>query len=337
MSVALLVDFKLRSDWPFLRRFASKHKVDCVSKVSNTPDFHTTRFGVLRRYYRYFIFPLKLVLKHPADWDCIVGWQQFHGLNYALWSSLLHRPKKERLIVMTFIYNPKHGLVGKIYHRYVKFCLSSGYVDRVVCFSSQECRTYAKQFGLPESLFTSLELGIDATEGADIVPHKGTYVFSTGRSNRDYDFLVESLGDSYNLRIACPEYTPAVQGGSHTLEVLDNCFGDAMLREMADSLCVVIPLRDTAVSSGQLVVLQAMRMGKPVIVTENDTMPTYIDHGTTGFIVHKDKRQLLDTIRLLDSDKELYERISRNQRAAFTARFTEEALADRLSQVIDSL
>lgn len=306
MSVALLVDFKLRSDWPFLRRFASKHKVDCVSKVSNTPDFHTTRFGVLRRYYRYFIFPLKLVLKHPADWDCIVGWQQFHGLNYALWSSLLHRPKKERLIVMTFIYNPKHGLVGKIYHRYVKFCLSSGYVDRVVCFSSQECRTYAKQFGLPESLFTSLELGIDATEGADIVPHKGTYVFSTGRSNRDYDFLVESLGD-------------------------------AMLREMADSLCVVIPLRDTAVSSGQLVVLQAMRMGKPVIVTENDTMPTYIDHGTTGFIVHKDKRQLLDTIRLLDSDKELYERISRNQRAAFTARFTEEALADRLSQVIDSL
>lgn len=306
MSVALLVDFKLRSDWPFLRRFASKHKVDCVSKVSNTPDFHTTRFGVLRRYYRYFIFPLKLVLKHPADWDCIVGWQQFHGLNYALWSSLLHRPKKERLIVMTFIYNPKHGLVGKIYHRYVKFCLSSGYVDRVVCFSSQECRTYAKQFGLPESLFTSLELGIDATEGADIVPHKGTYVFSTGRSNRDYDFLVESLGE-------------------------------AMLREMADSLCVVIPLRDTAVSSGQLVVLQAMRMGKPVIVTENDTMPTYIDHGTTGFIVHKDKRQLLDTIRLLDSDKELYERISRNQRAAFTARFTEEALADRLSQVIDSL
>lgn len=306
MSVALLVDFKLRSDWPFLRRFASKHKVDCVSKVSNTPDFHTTRFGVLRRYYRYFIFPLKLVLKHPADWDCIVGWQQFHGLNYALWSSLLHRPKKERLIVMTFIYNPKHGLVGKIYHRYVKFCLSSGYVDRVVCFSSQECRTYAKQFGLPESLFTSLELGIDATEGADVVPHKGTYVFSTGRSNRDYDFLVESLGD-------------------------------AMLREMADSLCVVIPLRDTAVSSGQLVVLQAMRMGKPVIVTENDTMPTYIDHGTTGFIVHKDKRQLLDTIRLIDSDKELYERISRNQRAAFTARFTEEALADRLSQVIDSL
>lgn len=306
MSVALLVDFKLRSDWPFLRRFASKHKVDCVSKVSNTPDFHTTRFGVLRRYYRYFIFPLKLVLKHPADWDCIVGWQQFHGLNYALWSSLLHRPKKERLIVMTFIYNPKHGLVGKIYHRYVKFCLSSGYVDRVVCFSSQECRTYAKQFGLPESLFTSLELGIDATEGADVVPHKGTYVFSTGRSNRDYDFLVESLSD-------------------------------AMLREMADSLCVVIPLRDTAVSSGQLVVLQAMRMGKPVIVTENDTMPTYIDHGTTGFIVPKDKRQLLDTIRLLDSDKELYERISRNQRAAFTARFTEEALADRLSQVIDSL
>lgn len=190
--------------------------------------------------------------------------------------------------------------------RYVKFCLSSGYVDRVVCFSSQECRTYAKQFGLPESLFTSLELGIDATEGADVVPHKGTYVFSTGRSNRDYDFLVESLGE-------------------------------AMLREMAHSLCVVIPLRDTAVSSGQLVVLQAMRMGKPVIVTENDTMPTYIDHGTTGFIVHKDKRQLLDTIRLLDSDKELYERISRNQRAAFTARFTEEALADRLSQVIDSL
>ena len=80
-----------------------------------------------------------------------------------------------------------------------------------------------------------------------------------------------------------------------------------------------------------------MRMGKPVIVTENDTMPTYIDHGTTGFIVPKDKKQLLDTIKKLESDNELYECISRNQREAFRAKYTEEALADRLSKVIDSL
>ena len=337
MSVALLVDFKSPADWPFLRRLALNRKVDCRSEISNTPEFHKTRLGVLRRYYRYFAFPLRLVLNRPADWDCIVAWQQFYGLNYAMWSRLLRRPKRVRLITMTFIYNPRQGFLGKFYHKYIRYCISGGYIDRVACFSPQECRSYARQFNLPESLFTSLELGVDATEGTGIRPHKGSYVFSAGRSNRDYDFLTDALRDTYDLRIACPEYTPAVPSGSHTLDVLDNCFGEAMLHEMAHSLCVVIPLRDTAVSSGQLVVLQAMRMGKPVIVTENDTMPTYIDHGTTGFIVPKDKRELLDTIRLLDSDKELYERISRNQRTAFTARFTEEALADRLSQVIDSL
>lgn len=110
-----------------------------------------------------------------------------------------------------------------------------------------------------------------------------------------------------------------------------------MLRRMSESLCVVIPLDDISVSSGQLVVLQAMRMGKPVIVTENVTMSTYIDNGKTGFIIPKDKDELLRTIDRLASDSELYEKVSRCQRETFLKKFTEEALADRIADIINQV
>lgn len=337
MSVAILIDFKYTGKWPFLERLASRHKVECREMVTNTPDFHKNKIGTLRRYFHYFFFPLRLVLKHPSQWECIVAWQQFYGLNYALWSRLLRKKKKLSLITMTFIYNPKGGLAGRLYRRYIKYCLTGGYIDKLVCYSPQECSSYAEHFGIAQSLFTSLPLGIDASTGDNIPTRKGNYIFSTGRSNRDYDFLVDAVADRYDLRIACPEYKPAAKEGTHRVEVLDNCFGDDMLRQMAESLCVVIPLRDTGISSGQLVVLQAMRLGKPVIVTENDTMPNYIDQGKTGFIVPKDRQQLLKTIDLIAGDDELYRRMAECQQTTFAKRFTEEALADRMSDIITRL
>lgn len=337
MSVAVLVDFKLNDGWTFRKKLAEYYPLDCRECVTNTPEYHGSKSGVLKRYLKYFTFPLKMVLNTPAQWECIVGWQLFYGLNYAFWSRLLGKKKRTKLIVLTFIYNPKRGFLGKIYERYIKYSLSGGYIDKVVCFSPDECRDYSKRFGLPDDLFTFIPLGIGSVTGKPVSPVKGDYIFTTGRSNRDYDFLVEAVKDDYDLKIACPGYKPSTPPGSKRVEVLDDCFGDKMLEEMAGSMCVVIPLRDTKVSSGQLVLLQAMRMGKPVIVTENLTMPNYIDNGQTGFIIEKDKDALLNALHQLSGDDALYAAMSESQKTVFRERFTEEALAERVADMIRNL
>ncbi|MFG6386725.1 MAG: glycosyltransferase family 4 protein [Muribaculaceae bacterium] len=333
MSVLLLTDTE-EGYWSFEERLGDSFKVDCRHKATNRPEFHKNKLGTLRRYFHYFAFPLKFALKRNQGWECMVAWQQFFGLNTAFWSRLLHLPKKAPLLTMTFIYNPKAGLAGKIYGKYIKYCLTGGYIDKVICYSPQECESYSRSFGISPELFAFVPLGISKAEGPELHPVKGDYVFSTGRSNRDFTFLVDALKDRYDLRIATQGFASPAAGSVRKLEILDNCFGDDMLRRMSESLCVVIPLDDISVSSGQLVVLQAMRMGKPVIVTENVTMSTYIDNGKTGFIIPKDKDELLRTIDRLASDSELYEKVSRCQRETFLKKFTEEALADRIADII---
>ena len=58
--------------------------------------------------------------------------------------------------------------------------------------------------------------------------------------------------------------------------MLNDCIGDDMLKIMARSHCVVIPLKDTGISSGQRVILQAMALGKPIICTDADGIRDYV-------------------------------------------------------------
>ena len=61
------------------------------------------------------------------------------------------------------------------------------------------------------------------------------------------------------------------------IEILADCHDNDFFRELAKCKAVIVPLEDTHISSGQLVIIQAMMYGKPVVVTENDTVKDYVD------------------------------------------------------------
>ena len=91
-----------------------------------------------------------------------------------------------RISVMTFIYKPKRGLAGRLFHRYVSMALDSSNVTDVIVFSRSEVKHYAKLFPKAAHKFRYMPLGIAATP--DIEPRHGDYIFTAGISNRDYDF-----------------------------------------------------------------------------------------------------------------------------------------------------
>jgi phosphatidyl-myo-inositol dimannoside synthase len=84
-----------------------------------------------------------------------------------------------------------------------------------------------------------------------------------------------------------------------------------------------------------LVYLEAMAHGLPSVVAAGTAGSEVVEHGLTGLAVDPDDlRELADAMVHLLTDQELWRRTGRGARAAFEARWTEEAFAERLRAVL---
>lgn len=327
----VLVDFDIDEKWSFLKILKSVTHDRWEVKRHVTNHLHGGLLANLLRFFWYFFFPLAILIRRK-QYNKVIGWQQFYGLNFAFWSRFLGLKKVNDLTVMTFIYKKKGGLKGKLYHKYMSYIVTSKYIDRFICFAKEECHYYSDVFGIDESKFIYVPLGHPMP--IDVQIADDGYVFSTGRSNRDYDFLVNSLKNTnFKLIIACDTY----HGGHENAEninVLNSCHGNDMLRLMAKCHCVVVPLKNLKMSSGQLVVLQAMSLGKPVICTDADGIRDYVINGSTGFLIDNVEEQLLTVLNELYVDVKKYTELSNKAKECYLAHFTEDAMYERIANTL---
>lgn len=321
----ILVDFKVQLNWTFVERLRKSSDWDLKSCINNTGFYHTQLGGFIR-YLLYFFFPLKIVFLRKK-YDVILGWQQFYALNLAFWLRLFRARRLNRIVVMTFIYKEKKGVLGKIYKKYISYCLKSGHIYKVICYSSSEVDRYMSLFELPEGIVRFVPLGIEKDiDCTGIV--KGDYVFSTGRSNRNYVRMLELFNNSkYKLKIACEEDFGQL---SDNIEICHSCYDNEMLSLMKGCFCVCVLLNDPLVSSGQLVILQALQCGKPVIINRCSSIADYVKDGVNGFLVDSDDNSVLEKVQLLKEDDKLYDIMSENCRKIFDENFTMESLADNI-------
>ena len=232
---AVLIDFSMGAKWSFLEKLTSVSSEQWNSLSCQTNQYHGSKLSSLKRMFWYFMFPMQIVLKRKKIGK-IIAWQQFYGLNFAFWCRLLHLKKVNDLTVMTFIYKRKSGGAGFLYHQYMKFIVTSKYIDRFICFAKEECDYYSESFGVDKSKFVFVSLGKAETYDVPIVDER--YIFATGRSNRDYDFLIDALnGTHYHLVIACDTYQQKSE--CKKIEVLKDCHGKQMSELMAKCHCVV--------------------------------------------------------------------------------------------------
>ena len=318
----VIFDKVVDSDNLFLRKL-NEHE-SWVSKSKKTNHLHGGILKNIIRFIWYFIFPLEFLIQRKK-YNKIIGWQQFYGLNFAFWSRLFHLKKHNDLTVMTFIYKKKNSFLGILYHQYMSYIVSSIYVDRYICFAKEECKYYSDLFGVNINKFIYVPLGEPKVEVASKADDG--YVFATGRSNRDYNFLVNSLKDTdYTLKIACDTF---YYRKNDNIVVLNDCHGQDMYTLMARCHCVIVPLKDLKMSSGQLVVLQAMSLGKPVICTKSDGIKDYVEDKVTGILIDNKKEQLLTALNCLYADNVVYKNMSEKAYQSYCENFTEEAMFER--------
>ncbi len=166
----------------------------------------------------------------------------------------------------------------------MRFCLRA--VDRCIVWASVECERYARAYGLPRAKFV-------------YVPHHYTlhhyqvevrdlgFIFTGGNADRDYGLFFEAVRD---LPVQCVLATNRPQLLA-ALEVPPNVqiqsLSPADFRQrMAEARLVVMPMRATLLHAGaQQTVLNAMLMGKPVILTDPEGGADYIESGKTGVLV----------------------------------------------------
>lgn len=249
----------------------------------------------LRRYLKFFTVALHVVT-HPARYSgkTLLCWQQFYGIAIAFFCRLFHLKKRFRLVIMTFIYKPKSGFAGRLFERFVRYAVTSDAVDRILLTTRAEAPRYAETFGLPLSRFGFAHCGSiphDPAAYDDPALKAQGYYFATGRSNRDYDFLIRAFrGRPETLCIACDVLAPCPEPN---IQVEQNLFGEAMLRRMRNARAVLFAFENDQVASGQLTFLTAMDLGVPVIVTQTQGLTDdYLTDGVTGLVVPKEEAAL---------------------------------------------
>lgn len=276
------------------------------------------KIGNVIRYFKYFAFPFTVFL-HRKEYDNIIGWQAFYGLLYAFYCRLFHVKKVNTLLIKNFTYKPKKGFIGKIYFKFMKYIVKSEYVDVFVCTSQTFCDYCAEVFDEPTERFVFLPFGVnDFTKVIDMTkPSTNDYILSLGRSNRDWDFLIDSLGDTgYPVRIVCDELHR--DNLPSNIRIYNNVWGKESYEFIKNCKFMIIPIMDGKIGSGETVLLQTMSFSKPIIITKPSCLADdYVIDGETGLIVAKDKEEIISAVEKLWNDNRLYDWLSMNCRQCY--------------------
>jgi len=206
-----------------------------------------------------------------------------HGLSSNLFS-LLRRlwPGRPTIIRSDALFAlPSSGPLRALKRMYIRAAMAG--VDLMVVWSPGTVDRYCNTLGLPRRKFASVKFHHTLT-GFD-VDHvtQGKYIFSGGDSLRDYPTLLQAVtGLDVQLTIATRLKLPKSVAVPPNVTI--RAVSDREFRElMAGALLVVFPLRiDELRTAGQQSYLNAMALGKAVIVTDTVDAPFYVEDGRTG-------------------------------------------------------
>ena len=230
-----------------------------------------------------------------------------HHRTAAVWYELfamVRRPPVPHLIAHVLVPEPKPTLRSRLFYAVKRRLL--GRVECVVCHSRTDARQFAQWLGVPADRFVFLPLRSDPIPG---IPVKDEgYLFSGGFEQRDFGTLVQALDGLHvpahiiTARALLPDSVPPFV--HHESVVPQRQFRE----RMAAARLIVIPLHANVVSSGQTTLVDALSLGKPVIVSDVPGVRDYVHHGVNGWLVPPgDVIALRSAIRRLwDTERERY-------------------------------
>ncbi len=225
-----------------------------------------------------------MAARHTCANDILIL-TDMHGLSGGLYG-VVHGLRENRpTLVRTdpLLTLPRHDWLVPAKIKYVRAALDT--VDRIIVWAPAVIDRYAQHFGIPREKMVAQRFHHTLT-GYDIGKvERKAYIFSGGDSMRDYATLIEAAR-GLRMRVVIATRTKL----DPSIKIPDNVrvksVSHAEFRTlMAGAYLIVFPLRtDNIRTSGQQSYLNAMALGKAVVVTDTVDAPFYIENGKTGVL-----------------------------------------------------
>lgn len=269
----------------------------------------TSRLGAFGRWLdrrsagpSVFLKALKMLILR-ADYDAVVTSGLRSGQVFGFLRALLRIRRPVHIHLELMLDDEKHSLLWKLKRAFQRAAFGS--IDLLITSALGEIDIYSERLGIPRERFQFVLFHTNVVNPGLVGQERG-YAFSAGRTGRDYELLAKAvreldlqlvvLGDASLNYLEFPRGTQVLveQPYERYLDLLHGCD------------FVIVPLNEINSSRGQVVILEAMAMGKPVIATETVGTVDYVESGENGLLVPPgDAAALASGIQRLSQDAEL--------------------------------
>jgi glycosyltransferase involved in cell wall biosynthesis len=251
------------------------------------------------------------ILRELGSYDVVINANLKTAQLFGFFRSLLKIPRPRHIILEVMLDEDRAGFLWNAKRLLQRFIFSS--VDIIFVSATREIELYSNRFNLPREKFRFHPFHTDIVRPR-LIERRDGYILSAGKTGRDYATLAEAVrGLDYKVVVVSDAYSAR---GIRFPENVD-LYCDIPYKQYRELLygCdfVVVPLQKLVKSTGQVALLEAMSVGKPVIATDTVGTIDYIDSGRNGLLVPAgDPPALRAAIEQLLTDEALYKRIALN-------------------------
>ena len=210
-------------------------------------------------------------------------------------------------------------------------------VDKFIVHTRREIQIYSDWFSIPEDRFEFFPMQRGKVEITETENTEDPFLLSMGSALRDYKTLLEAI-KILKIKTKIVAAPRALEGLEipDNVEVISGITLDDCRILSQQARMNVIPMVDRELPAGIVTIIEAMRIGRPIIVTKCLGSEDYIIDNETGLFVEPySVESMVEAISSLWDDAGKRDRISKAAAIYSEQHISDRAASAKLKSIID--
>jgi glycosyltransferase involved in cell wall biosynthesis len=282
------------------------------------------------------VYDLLRILSRSRRYDVVITANLRTAQLYGFFRKIFRVRWPKQIVLELMLDEAKDKARWKLKRKLQESAFSS--VDLIFVSSRSEIEAYAGRLGIPKARFRFLPFHTNIPEPMKVQESDG-HVLSPGKAGRDHATLARAIKDLEQevIVVSDRESVREVAFPENTKVLCDIPYSD-YLELLRRCKVVVVPLKAAVRSTGQVVILEAMALGKAVVATEVTGTLDYIRSGVNGLLVPPgDSKALREALLRLTHESAFYDQITTHALESIRSDHTFERYAENILKAASEL